>query len=264
MAAYLPAAVRRANSGGVGISPHHTTAEPRRRHRTRDDPRRSRRSVIPRPPKGTPPRLDDSPRHPTTPLELPRRTGHQRSLHPLFRDLGNGARTRLGIQLTPNPHHPERQPELAMVLDGAPINDITTRFNAACYGNLPHRHIPSRRPKIKTHPLHRNPRPTPANSPPPSNLSAPRPFRKTKGARTSEASARGMPTPDDHHPVILRLTPSFPPTLTSSPPTLPSKPSEAGFQTGREEEASPIPRWNRSPQVKVIGLHQSDRRLHPH
>ena len=36
-------------------------------------------------------------------------------------------------RLTPT----ERQPELAMVLDGAPINDITTRFNAACYGNLP-------------------------------------------------------------------------------------------------------------------------------
>lgn len=36
-------------------------------------------------------------------------------------------------RLTPT----ERQPELAMVLDGAPINDITSRFNAACYGNLP-------------------------------------------------------------------------------------------------------------------------------
>ena len=31
----------------------------------------------------------------------------------------------------------ERQPIMAGVLDGAPINDITTRFNAACYGNLP-------------------------------------------------------------------------------------------------------------------------------
>ncbi len=36
-------------------------------------------------------------------------------------------------RLTPT----ERQPELATILDGAPIKDITTRFNAACYGNLP-------------------------------------------------------------------------------------------------------------------------------
>ena len=36
-------------------------------------------------------------------------------------------------RLTPT----ERQPELATVLDGAPINDITSRFNAACYGNVP-------------------------------------------------------------------------------------------------------------------------------
>ena len=36
-------------------------------------------------------------------------------------------------RLTPN----ERQPDLASVLNGAPIHDITSRFNAACYGNLP-------------------------------------------------------------------------------------------------------------------------------
>ena len=36
-------------------------------------------------------------------------------------------------RLTPS----ERQPELALVLDGAPIGDITSRFNAACYGNVP-------------------------------------------------------------------------------------------------------------------------------
>ena len=31
----------------------------------------------------------------------------------------------------------ERQPVLEEVLEGAPIGDITTRFNAACYGNVP-------------------------------------------------------------------------------------------------------------------------------
>ena len=36
-------------------------------------------------------------------------------------------------RLTPT----ERQPELSMFLNGAPINDITSRFNAACYGNVP-------------------------------------------------------------------------------------------------------------------------------
>ena len=36
-------------------------------------------------------------------------------------------------RLTPT----ERQPELMFLLDGAPIGDITSRFNAACYGNLP-------------------------------------------------------------------------------------------------------------------------------
>lgn len=36
-------------------------------------------------------------------------------------------------RLTPS----ERQPELATFLDGAPIADITSRFNAACYGNVP-------------------------------------------------------------------------------------------------------------------------------
>lgn len=36
-------------------------------------------------------------------------------------------------QMTPS----ERQPELTTFLDGAPIADITSRFNAACYGNVP-------------------------------------------------------------------------------------------------------------------------------
>lgn len=36
-------------------------------------------------------------------------------------------------QMTPT----ERQPELATLLNGAPIGDITSRFNAACYGNVP-------------------------------------------------------------------------------------------------------------------------------
>lgn len=38
-----------------------------------------------------------------------------------------------------NSHHTpsERQPVMSGVLDGAPIGDITTRFNAACYGNVP-------------------------------------------------------------------------------------------------------------------------------
>ena len=36
-------------------------------------------------------------------------------------------------RLTPT----ERQADLAAVLDGAPIRDITSRFNAACYGNVP-------------------------------------------------------------------------------------------------------------------------------
>ena len=36
-------------------------------------------------------------------------------------------------RLTPT----ERQPDLAIILDGAPIQDITSRFNAACYGNVP-------------------------------------------------------------------------------------------------------------------------------
>ena len=31
----------------------------------------------------------------------------------------------------------ERQPVMSGVLDGAPIGDITSRFNAACYGNVP-------------------------------------------------------------------------------------------------------------------------------
>ncbi len=31
----------------------------------------------------------------------------------------------------------ERQPMMSGVLDGAPIGDITSRFNAACYGNVP-------------------------------------------------------------------------------------------------------------------------------
>ncbi len=31
----------------------------------------------------------------------------------------------------------ERQPMMSGVLDGAPIRDITSRFNAACYGNVP-------------------------------------------------------------------------------------------------------------------------------
>ena len=31
----------------------------------------------------------------------------------------------------------ERNPELQAILDGAPIGDITSRFNAACYGNVP-------------------------------------------------------------------------------------------------------------------------------
>ena len=42
-----------------------------------------------------------------------------------------------GMEFNSHQTPTERQTVLAGVLQGAPISDITSRFNAACYGNVP-------------------------------------------------------------------------------------------------------------------------------